>query len=121
MGNMYEIGAISPYRQPRESLLTQLTARQFEVLALLCEGLQNKQIARRLNIAAATVKIHVANILRALEVSSRLEAAVVALKLGLEPKSAHGQAQVTTPAPHRPVMLRLVTDPSDWPLEAAVG
>ncbi len=123
MGNMYEIAAISPFPQRRGSLMTHLTSRQFEVLALLCEGLQNKQIARRLNIAAATVKIHVANILRALEVSSRLEAAVVAIRLGLELKSADAPSHAINPAPTplMPAMLRLVSEPSDWSLEAATG
>ena len=63
-----------------------LTPRQLEVLALLCEGLPNKLIGRRLNIANATVKIHVARILRALNVSSRLQAVIAARRLGLEPK-----------------------------------
>lgn len=53
-----------------------LTRREREVLALLCEGLPNKAIARRLRIAVGTVKVHVANIFRALHVTSRLEAVV---------------------------------------------
>ncbi len=72
MGTTYEQQAISQFRQLSSVVPTQLTRRQLEVLALLCEGLQNKQIARRLNIAGATVKIHVANILRTLNVSNRL-------------------------------------------------
>ena len=51
-----------------------LTKRELEVLALLCEGLSNKEIGRRLNIAAQTVKVHVGNILQALDVSTRLQA-----------------------------------------------
>jgi DNA-binding CsgD family transcriptional regulator len=53
-----------------------LTPRQLEVLALLCEGLPNKIIARRLNIATGTVKIHVGCILRELGVATRLQAVV---------------------------------------------
>ncbi len=60
-----------------------LTRRQLEVLALLCEGLPNKLISRRLNIANGTVKVHVVQILRALNVSSRLQAVVAARNLGL--------------------------------------
>lgn len=60
-----------------------LTPRQLEVLALLCEGLPNKLISRRLDIASGTVKVHVVQILRTLGVSSRLQAVVEARRLGL--------------------------------------
>jgi len=49
-----------------------LTPRQLEVLALLCEGLPNKLICRRLSISAGTVKAHISGILRELGVASRL-------------------------------------------------
>jgi DNA-binding CsgD family transcriptional regulator len=61
----------------------QLTPRQLQVLELLCEGLSNKAISRRLDIAGGTVKIHVTNIIHALQVSSRLQAVVEARRLGL--------------------------------------
>ena len=60
-----------------------VTHRQFEVLCLLCEGLPNKLIARRLNIAAATVKAHIGGVLRNLGVANRLQAVVAARRLGL--------------------------------------
>ena len=60
-----------------------LTARQLEVLALLCEGLPNKLICRRLNVAAGTVKAHISSILRELGVKSRLQAVVAARRMGL--------------------------------------
>lgn len=60
-----------------------LTRRQREVLELLCEGLPNKLISRRLCVSDATVKTHVASVLRSMNVSTRLEAATVAFKLGL--------------------------------------
>jgi DNA-binding CsgD family transcriptional regulator len=60
-----------------------LTPRQLEVLALLCEGLPNKLICRRLNIATGTVKIHISCILRELGVTSRLQAALFARRCGL--------------------------------------
>ena len=113
--------------------MTQLTARQLEVLALLCEGLQNKQIARRLNIAGATVKIHVANILRTLNVSTRLQAAVVAMSVGFEQQAetAPKSSGEITQAQRHATVLRLVsaddqeagmpTMRADWSLEAATG
>jgi DNA-binding NarL/FixJ family response regulator len=55
-----------------------LTHRQREVLFLLCEGLSNKVIARRLKISSGTVKVHISNILKALRVSTRLQAVLVA-------------------------------------------
>src|SRR5688500_17471907 len=60
-----------------------LTGREVEVLALLCEGLANKQIQRRLNIGAGTVSCHVGNVLSKLGVSSRLQAVVEAHRRGL--------------------------------------
>ena len=55
-----------------------LTAREREVLALLCEGLPNKLIARHLKISSGTVKVHISNIFRALNVSNRLQAVLIA-------------------------------------------
>jgi len=51
-----------------------LTRREQQVLALMCEGLSNKGIARRLHIAPSTVKVHIAKIFRTLNVSNRVNA-----------------------------------------------
>ena len=53
-----------------------LTARETEILALVGEGLANKQIARRLGISEKTVKAHLTNIFQRLGVGSRTEAAL---------------------------------------------
>jgi DNA-binding NarL/FixJ family response regulator len=53
-----------------------LTARELEIVALLGDGLSNKQIARRLRIEVPTVKNHVHNILEKLEVASRTDVAL---------------------------------------------
>lgn len=55
-------------------LLAQLTERQRDVFELLAEGCATKTIARRLNLAVGTVKVHLAGIYRVLGASSRLEA-----------------------------------------------
>jgi two-component system nitrate/nitrite response regulator NarL len=55
-----------------------LSAREREVLALIALGDSNKLIARKLDIAETTVKIHVQHILRKLQLSSRVQAAVYA-------------------------------------------
>ena len=69
--------------EPESTPSPYLTPRQLEVLSWLCEGLPNKMIARRLNISAATVKVHIGSILRELGVSSRLQAVISARGLGL--------------------------------------
>ena len=78
--NAYPAFSIHKQRTPRP---LHLTPRELEVLALLCEGLPNKLISRRLNISAATVKCHISRILDELGVSSRLQAVVVAARFGL--------------------------------------
>ena len=61
-----------------------LTARQAQVLALILQGKPNKVICRELGLAEGTVKIHVAAILRALNVSTRTQAVIEASRLGLQ-------------------------------------
>jgi DNA-binding NarL/FixJ family response regulator len=60
-----------------------LTDRQLAVLRLLVRGAPNKLICRELGLAERTVKAHVTAILRALNVSSRTQAAVEAVRQGL--------------------------------------
>jgi two-component system nitrate/nitrite response regulator NarL len=60
-----------------------LSPREMEVLRELARAASNKEIARTLNIAETTVKIHVQNILRKLKLSSRVQAAVFASERGL--------------------------------------
>lgn len=55
-----------------------LSAREREILALIARGASNKLIARELDIAETTVKIHVQHILRKLGLNSRVQAAVYA-------------------------------------------
>ncbi|MFL5734808.1 MAG: response regulator transcription factor [Chloroflexia bacterium] len=61
-----------------------LTERETEVLQLLACGLSNKEIALRLQIAEQTVKSHVHNLLRKLQLPSRTHAALYAVRTGLE-------------------------------------
>jgi DNA-binding NarL/FixJ family response regulator len=55
--------------------LVRMTSREKEVVELIAEGLSNKQIATRLNLAVETVKSHVHNILEKLQLHTRLEIA----------------------------------------------
>ena len=60
----------------------QMTKREQEITSLIAEGLSNKEIAQRLNIATYTVKSHVHNILEKLALHSRLQIAAHAHKAG---------------------------------------
>lgn len=60
-----------------------LSNREFEVLSLLAQGMSNKEIAEELFISEKTVKNHVSNILRKLDVNDRTQAVITALKQGL--------------------------------------
>ena len=66
--------------QPESTPLDELTARELEILGHLSAGHSNKIIARHLDLAESTVKVHVQNILRKLELDSRVQAAVYAVQ-----------------------------------------
>ncbi len=65
------------------SVLGQLSVREQDILRGIARGESNKEIARTLGIAETTVKIHVQHVLRKLDVSSRVHAAVIATSSGL--------------------------------------
>ena len=62
----------------------QLTNREREIVALISEGLSNKEIAERLHIATHTVKSHIHNILEKLTLGTRLQIAAFARREGSE-------------------------------------
>lgn len=72
-------------RQPSaaESAEPGLTPREREVLALLCEGLANKEIARDLGLREPTIKLHVKTICRKLSARNRSHAAMLARERAL--------------------------------------
>ncbi len=82
-------GAAAPQAPPvpgppvPASRLDALSPREQEILRGIAQGQGNKEIARSLGIAETTVKIHVQHILRKLDVSSRVHAAVIAAEHGL--------------------------------------
>ena len=65
------------------SPLDALSPREREILRGIAQGSSNKEIGRALGIAETTVKIHVQHVLRKLDVSSRVHAAVIASEKGL--------------------------------------
>ncbi|MGN1209124.1 MAG: response regulator [Duodenibacillus sp.] len=61
-----------------------LTPRERQTLAYLSRGLSNKEIARALDLAESTVKVHVQSVLRKLNIKSRVQAAVFAVEHHLD-------------------------------------
>jgi len=72
-----------PEEPEQKTPLSELTPRELEILEHLAIGQSNKVIARELGITDGTVKLHVKSVLRKLDVRSRVEAAVIAVELGL--------------------------------------
>ncbi len=75
--------AKAPPRPQSRAALEQLTEREVEVLKLIARGLSNSQIAQTLVVGEATVKTHVARLLDKLELSNRVQAAILAYESGL--------------------------------------
>lgn len=71
-----EVLASSFREGKKERDLSELTRRELQILKSIAEGLSNKLIARRLDIAESTVKVHVKHLLKKLSFRSRVEAAV---------------------------------------------
>ena len=61
-----------------------LTPRERQILAWLARGVSNKEIARALDLAESTVKVHVQSVLRKLNIKSRVQAAVFAVEHHLD-------------------------------------
>lgn len=72
-----EVGEES--RTGEEKPLTQLTDRERQIMRLVSEGLSNKEIGRRLNIADGTIKVHLHHIFQKLDISNRTVLAAFAI------------------------------------------
>jgi two-component system, NarL family, nitrate/nitrite response regulator NarL len=73
-----------------------LTARENDIVALIADGLRNKEISLRLNISETTVRHHLTSIFAKLQVSDRLALVVHAFRNGLV-----GRSEPSAPAPRR--------------------
>jgi two-component system nitrate/nitrite response regulator NarL len=69
---------VQPAPEPDRDPIHSLSPREHEILSHIARGASNKEIARALDIAETTVKIHVQHILRKLNLASRVQAAVYA-------------------------------------------
>lgn len=76
---------IQELNRPAEEPLTPdpLTERELEILQLLAQGIENKEIAHRLVLREATVRTHVSNILSKLHLANRVQATLYALRKGI--------------------------------------
>lgn len=84
-GEVYAPMAMLTEREPPTATLAgaQLTERETEVLRHLCEGLANKEIARRIDLQEVTVKLHVKTLYRKIGARNRTHAAMLAKEAGL--------------------------------------
>lgn len=74
----------SPLTDSGNPGLDSLTPRERETLVCLSRGISNKEIARELDLAESTVKVHMQSILRKLNLHSRVQAAVYAVEHGVD-------------------------------------
>jgi DNA-binding NarL/FixJ family response regulator len=72
-----------PPPSARPDALAELTKRELEILRLVARGLSNGEIAAELVLGEATIKTHVGNVLRKLDLRDRVQAVVVAYETGL--------------------------------------
>jgi len=75
-------GRLRAQDQTAQAALARLTDREQEVLRALADGLSDKEIAKRLGVSPKTARGHVVNLLGKLDVQSRLQAVVLAIRLG---------------------------------------
>jgi DNA-binding NarL/FixJ family response regulator len=67
-----------------DNLIGSLTEREKEILTLVASGLTNREIGEQLHLAEKTIKHYMTNVLQKLQVRSRVEAALLAQKHGLQ-------------------------------------
>ncbi|HEU4795966.1 MAG TPA: response regulator transcription factor [Pyrinomonadaceae bacterium] len=83
MGSMIQEFSKPPMVDPEMVKIDSLTEREREVIALVGEGLKNKQVGERLFISETTVTHHLSSVFSKLEVSDRLELIIYAFRHGL--------------------------------------
>lgn len=84
---------------PESMALKHLTRREREIMALIAQGLSNAAIAVRLALSEKTVRNHITNIFDKLEVQSRAQALLVAMRAGLGATASASAGGTSTPDP----------------------
>lgn len=72
-----------PPVEKNDNLYDTLTPREKEILIWLAKGVTNKEIARTLDLTESTIKVHVQNVLKKLNLHSRVQAAIYAIECNL--------------------------------------
>jgi DNA-binding NarL/FixJ family response regulator len=80
---LQRIRATSSSAREAETIRSELSDREIQVLKLIANGKDNGQIAAELHISPKTVKNHISNILMKLQIENRIQAAVYAVRSGL--------------------------------------
>ena len=76
-------GIVAVSGNPEAARIASLSERECEIIALLCQGMSNKQVASKLSISEVTVRYHLGHIYRKLGVEGRLELVIYAFRHGL--------------------------------------
>jgi DNA-binding NarL/FixJ family response regulator len=98
-GNVYHAFATTPRSAaPSSDAAAMLTAREQEILQLVAAGLSNNRIARQLWVTEQTVKFHLSNIYRKLNLANRTEASHFAHMNGLVGQTSHAEPAVPVAA-----------------------
>ena len=80
---LQRVRATSSQPDIAETIRTELSDREIEVLKLIANGKDNAMIAAELHISPKTVKNHISNILMKLQIENRIQAAVYAVRSGI--------------------------------------
>ncbi|MBX3725252.1 MAG: response regulator transcription factor [Xanthomonadales bacterium] len=89
-GDLVEDGEADVRENDLAARIAELTPQQFRVLAMLGEGLLNKQIAWQLGVSEATIKAHMTAVLRKLGATNRTQAILMVRRLSLDSASDGG-------------------------------
>jgi len=80
---LQRVRSTSASAREAETIRSELSEREIQVLKLIANGKDNAQIAADLHISPKTVKNHISNILMKLQIDNRIQAAVYAVRSGL--------------------------------------
>ncbi len=89
---LQRVRATSASQRDAETIRSELSDREIQVLKLIANGKDNAQIAAELHISPKTVKNHISNILMKLQIENRIQAAVYAVRRARLRRAAGGSS-----------------------------